>query len=103
MLSFKLRRLQPGIICQLISGCNTIGEFAKDASKTVENLLLNCARGHPGQSFLIVHEPTDEQFYDPALPEVVVVADKARDLGFAVDLQEIPFEKEVKDPSPELN
>ena len=77
-----------------------MGEFAEDASKAVENLLLNCAGGHPGQSFLIVHEPADEKFYDPALPEVV--AEKARDLGFVVDLQEIPFKKEVRDPSSEL-
>ena len=77
-----------------------MGEIADDASKAVANLLLNCARGHFGQSVMIVHEPKDEQFYEPALPEFV--ADKVRGLGFEVGLHEVPFQEEVKDPSPEL-
>ena len=77
-----------------------MGEIADGARKAVANLLLNCAKGEFGQSVMIVHEPKDEQFYDPALPEFV--AEKVRDLGFEVGLHEVPFQKEVKDPSSEL-
>ena len=77
-----------------------MGEFGKIAEKAVKNLLFQCAEAKTGQSLLIVHETTEQSFYDPLLPSIV--SEHAKALGFSVCFEEIEFDPKVRDPCPRL-
>ena len=76
-------------------------DYEETSYRAVQNLLINCAQGEPGQSLLIVHEASDEGYYDPQLPGLI--GRKATNIGCSVNFCCIPFDENVKDPSPYLN
>ena len=69
--------------------------------KGVENMLINCAAAAPGDKVLIVHENATEGYYDAEmLQEVVTVS---RRLGLFPALYEVPFNRDVTEPDPDLS
>ena len=69
-------------------------ESAFKAKAAIENLLFKCAGGTSGQSLLIVHEASDDGFYNADLHQVI--AEHANDLGFFIQFYPITFDPDVK-------
>ncbi len=63
---------------------------ATDLEKGAANLLENCGRARAGDRLLIVREPADLDYYEPAL--VDAVADRGRAIGADVRVVETPFD-----------
>jgi hypothetical protein len=64
-----------------------------DLRRGALNLLAGCAGARAGESLLIVREPEDEDFFDPAL--VDALAREAERYGLTVTLREVPFDPEA--------
>ncbi|PHQ97956.1 MAG: hypothetical protein COB40_02600 [Marinosulfonomonas sp.] len=67
--------------------------------KGAENLLLACAGMKSGDKLLILYESADHNFFDATI--VDAVADSAKQLGILTTQIEVPFSRDVVDPSPE--
>lgn len=67
----------------------------------VRNLLFDCAEMTAGQSLFIVHEGSDEAYYDPGLLDAVAAA--AQKLGIATETCLAPFSANVTDPDAALS
>ena len=77
-----------------------MGEFDANTKEAVKNLLFRCAGGKTGQSLLIVHEASNQSFYDPLLASII--SRHAKSLGFSVTFEEVGFYPNVKELGPQL-
>jgi len=66
---------------------------ASDIERGAANLLENCAGTSPGDRLLLVHEPVELDYYDPAMVEAV--ARRGRAIGADVRLVEAPFDPDA--------
>ena len=66
-----------------------------------QNLLVNCAGCHPGQSVLFVYETENDGYYDPEL--LGAIGAVAEGLGLAVETHGVPVAHDVTDPDAALS
>ncbi len=71
-----------------------------DLAKGVRNLLLGCGGLKRGDHLLVMYESADLNYYDRAI--IDGVRQGAENLGIVAGFQEVPFVREVADPSAEL-
>ncbi len=70
------------------------------AAMGAENLIVNCARGRPGDHLLIVAEPASLGYFDDKV--AICVAETARALGLEVEVVEVGFDPHTPELGPDL-
>ena len=71
-----------------------------DMAIGAHNLLVGCGGLKRGDTLLVLYESADLNYYDQAI--VDGVRQGAENLGIITSFQEVPFNREVADPSAEL-
>jgi len=67
----------------------------------VRNLLFNCGDCKSGQTLLIIHENTDETYFEPEL--ALAVSNAAQELGLTTEFFEVGVVNDVSTPNPALS